>query len=118
MIPYDDLVAALSSWRARQGLPVNMVGNTGSGPHAKQGSGPNRAPPAPPSASRPGMPVAAEADEVAEVLEEEAYENEGADYGMQFDANANNEVEPTSIGQAPERPTEMDMGEDRGRDDW
>ena len=26
MIPYDDLVAALSAWRARQGLPVSTLG--------------------------------------------------------------------------------------------
>jgi len=26
MIPYDDLVAALSAWRARQGLPVSTMG--------------------------------------------------------------------------------------------
>ena len=58
MIPYDDLVAALSAWRARQGLPVSMLGGgapqagsgptpaPGSGPHgAKPGSGPNRGAP-------------------------------------------------------------------------
>lgn len=46
MIPYDDLVAALSAWRARQGLPVSTLGGgsaapqPGSGPHAQPGSGP------------------------------------------------------------------------------
>jgi len=70
MIPYDDLVAALTSWRARQGLPVasgalpvpgsgptsipNSPGSgpvsggmrmAGSGPTAKPGSGPQRATP-------------------------------------------------------------------------
>ena len=39
MIPYDDLVAALSAWRARQGLPVSTMGGvpasaSRSGPHA------------------------------------------------------------------------------------
>jgi hypothetical protein len=69
MIPYDDLVAALTTWRARQGLPVAgaapspvpMTGSgpapasgptaaPGSGPTAKPGSGPNRGsmPPSPP----------------------------------------------------------------------
>ena len=35
MIPYDDLVAALSAWRARQGLPVSTMGAPPhkSGPH-------------------------------------------------------------------------------------
>ncbi|HEX4422295.1 MAG TPA: hypothetical protein VH165_30490 [Kofleriaceae bacterium] len=42
MIPYDDLVAALTSWRARQGLPVSQAAGA--------------APPAPP-APRP-TPVA------------------------------------------------------------
>jgi hypothetical protein len=48
MIPYDDLVAALQQWRARQGLPVSTMGGggtaaapqPGSGPHAQPGSGP------------------------------------------------------------------------------
>ncbi len=48
MIPYDDLVAALSAWRARQGLPVSTLGGAsssaapqpGSGPHGQPGSGP------------------------------------------------------------------------------
>jgi hypothetical protein len=47
MIPYDDLVAALQQWRARQGLPVSTMGGggtaaapqPGSGPHAQPGSG-------------------------------------------------------------------------------
>ena len=100
MIPYDDLVAALTQWRARQGLPVAMGGAgsggtpaPGSGPHAKGGSGPNV--------------QSARADSVvddAEVLEEEPYE-------------VGNDVEPTQMGEAPERPTESDMG-GGGREDW
>jgi hypothetical protein len=106
MIPYDDLVAALSAWRARQGLPVNTIGGTsGSGPH-KTGSGPNRAPP----------PMQAEPLEVSdELLDESAYENEGNDFAMPFGGGA--EPEPTAIADAPERPTEMDM-DDRDRNDW
>src|SRR4051794_5963924 len=72
MIPYDDLVAALSAWRARQGLPVSALGGAapqpgsgptampspGSGPMAKPGSGPNRGgPPAAPQRTKsPSMP--------------------------------------------------------------
>jgi hypothetical protein len=117
MIPYDDLVAALSQWRARQGLPVSTMGNAGSGgtpapgsgPHGSPGSGPNAA-----GSSRPGMAAAAAHDvDDAEVLEDDAYENEGVDYG------GGNEAEPTAIGTAPERPTETDMGGGGGgRDDW
>ena len=112
MIPYDDLVAALTQWRARQGLPVSMgsagSGGTpapGSGPHGAPGSGPNA------SSSRPGMAAATHEVDDAEVLEADAYENEGYAAG--------NEVEPTAIGSAPERPTENDMGGGGGgRDDW
>jgi hypothetical protein len=125
MIPYDDLVAALSAWRARQGLPVNQsAGSSGSGPHAqpgsgpnKAGSGPNKAPPVPPSSSRPNIPVAAAVDEeVAEVLEDEAYENEGNDFAMSFGQTGGANSDATAIGGAPERPTETDMGNDK--DDW
>ena len=109
MIPYDDLVAALSAWRARQGLPVNTIaGTSGSGPN-KAGSGPNRAPPPPPQA---------EPLEVSDELldDEAAYENEGNDFAMPFGASA--EPEPTAIANAPERPTEMDMGNGNDREDW
>ncbi len=88
MIPYDDLVAALTSWRARQGLPVSTVGGVpssgpipgsgpvmagsgpvmagsgpvmaGSGPVAKPGSGPQRAAPpmAPPKGGYQPPPLA------------------------------------------------------------
>ncbi len=126
MIPYDDLVAALSAWRARQGLPVNQAGS-GSGPTATPGSGPNKTgsgpnkapPPAPPSSSRPNIPVAAaeEPMEVAEELldEEAAYENEGNDFAMSFGQQGAN-ADATAIGEAPERPTEADLGNDK--DDW
>jgi hypothetical protein len=99
MIPYDDLVAALSQWRARQGLPVSAMGGgsggtpaPGSGPNARPGSGPNA------SSSRPGMAAAHDDLEVdsAAVLEDGDYE---------------------SAGEAPERPTESDLGRG-GRDDW
>jgi hypothetical protein len=103
MIPYDDLVAALSQWRARQGLPVSALGGGGSGGTPSPGSGPNSA-----SASRPGMAPAHDELEVdsAAVLDDEPY---GGEYP----------AEPTSMGEAPERPTESDMGSGgRGHDDW
>jgi hypothetical protein len=133
MIPYDDLVAALQAWRARQGLPVNQLGGggsgptpspgsgphakAGSGPNARPGSGPNRPPAPPPSASRPGMPVMqAEPEEVvADMLDEDAYENEGSDFSVGFGAGGGNS-DATAIGGAPERPTETDMRDDK--DDW
>jgi hypothetical protein len=127
MIPYDDLVAALSAWRSRQGLPVNQAAGSGSGPNAtsgsgpnKAGSGPNKAPPVPPSSSRPNMPVAAaeEPMEVADELldDEAAYENEGNDFAMAFGQGQAPAADATAIGGAPERPTETDMGDNK--DDW
>lgn len=144
MIPYDDLVAALSAWRARQGLPVSTLGGgakaqtgsgptpaPGSGPHgAKPASGPNRGapPPAPPRAKQPSIPPPlAAVDDALDVddtsMLEEHYENEGDDFAMAFNAKGNpdHDGEQTSIGGAPERPTEADMGNGGGpgnRDDW
>ena len=124
MIPYDDLVAALSAWRARQGLPVNTLGGKqgsgptaaptpGSGPTAKPSSGRTKAPSIPP-------PVEMHDEEVgdAEMLEEH-YETEGNDFAMPFNAGGG-EGEATSIGGAPERPTDENMSGrgGNGRDDW
>jgi hypothetical protein len=137
MIPYDDLVAALSAWRARQGLPVSTMGGggsgataaapgsgphaqPGSGPTAKPGSGPTRsAPPAPPSGRHNAVPPPlALGDEMQEVDEtallEEQYENEGQDFAMSFGGNQASDDSQTAIGNTP--------GEGRGgrsdRDDW
>jgi hypothetical protein len=124
MIPYDDLVAALSNWRARQGLPVSTLGKQPSGgtpvaaPPAP-GSGPRTAPPmAPPRAASP--PPLETQDDVHEVddaamLDEGAYENEGNDFAMSFGGGG--EAEATSIGGAPERPTDPSDPR-RGGDDW
>ena len=165
MIPYDDLVAALAAWRARQGLPVastptagsgptpTAVPNTGSGGYAssgyasggsggyasggsggyasygsgpvaaKPGSGPTRgAPPAPPKGGGyqpPPLAPSETADDSLDVddealLEEAHYENEGADFGVPFNAERNDE-ESTTMGTAPERDsfggeTELDPG--------
>ena len=135
MIPYDDLVAALSAWRARQGLPVSTMGGgsaaapqPGSGPHNQPGSGPygNRgAPPAPPRGKQPSVPPPmAMGDELHEVddaeMLEEHYENEGGDFAMAFGGN----TEDTSANaEAPERPTEPNdfnggRGGRGGRNDW
>ena len=124
MIPYDDLVAALSNWRARQGLPVSTLGKQPSGgtPVAAApapGSGPRTAPPpAPPRApSPPPMEAHEDVHEVddAAMLDENAYENEGADFAMNFGAGQSDEA--TSIGSAPERPTDPSDPRNRG-EDW
>lgn len=133
MIAYDDLVQALTAWRARQGLPTSEIGGvvapgsgptvapmtgsgptpmTGSGPTAKPGSGPQRAaPPAPPKGGYNPPPLASPdtADDSLDVedealLEETHYENEGADFAMNFGGgNVEQDAESTTLGHAPER---------------
>ena len=137
MIPYDDLVAALSNWRARQGLPVSTLGKQpsggtpvpqmtqpGSGPMPGSGptpgSGPRTAPPmAPPKSPAPLMDAHDDVHEVddAAMLDDAVYENEGSDFAMSFGntGGGGDEAEATSIGGAPERPTNPNGG--RG-EDW
>jgi hypothetical protein len=115
MIPYDDLVAALQAWRARQGLPVSTqqpqvaVANTSNG---QPQSRPGTPPPAPPPTSgkrtitAPRMPLplapvdtadehldALEVEEheavESSLIEESHYENEGDDFAMSFGNNGN-----------------------------
>lgn len=71
------------------------------------------------SASSSGPAMSVTHDEVvdADELEAEAYDADGGEYGGGGYDAGNNDVEPTSIGTAPERPTETDMG-GGGRDDW
>ena len=77
---------------------------------------------APPRAKAPSMPppLANTIDDAVDVddsaMLEEQYETEGNDFSMPFNA-AGGDGEATSIGGAPERPTEADMG-GNGRDDW
>jgi hypothetical protein len=101
MIPYDDLVAALAAWRARQGLPV--------APQAAAAQAPSRgrAAPAAPSpaaprpargAAAPAAPAAASDYDDAALVEDAGYDS-GEDFVMQLGAEA---AESTAIGAAPE----------------
>ncbi|HEX4451699.1 MAG TPA: hypothetical protein VH143_12560 [Kofleriaceae bacterium] len=96
MIPYDDLVAALQAWRARQGLPVStqQVANPSNGQPqpsiAAQSSRPGTPPPPPPApptsgkrtTTAPRMPVPLPlapvdtADEHLDALEVEEHDHE------------------------------------------
>jgi len=104
MIPYDDLVAALTAWRARQGLPVT--------PSAADAPPRGRAAPATPPAAaprtapRPAAPVDASSGDFEDALVEESYDG-GEDYVMQLGAETS---EPTAIGSAPAPP--------RGKRPW
>jgi hypothetical protein len=108
MISYDDLVAALQAWRARQGLPVEQqtAGTTsGSGPRsvAPPPPAPRTNPPAPPPmGARAPMPLAAPEEthedlgdlqehEIEEhAIDEAHYENEGDDFAMSFGQDGHN----------------------------
>jgi hypothetical protein len=111
MIPYDDLVAALSSWRARQGLPTEQL--AGAPAPAPKAATPTPAPAAArPAAARPAAggkparaasPVAIAHDDSFDVddsslLEEASYEGDYAGYG------GGEPGEATAIGTAPAPP--------------
>ena len=113
MIPYDELVIALQTWRAKQGLPVAQLSGALTPPPAvtapamaapgrtappsappKGGFLGNVATPPPLSAPDEGLDV-----EEAALLEEASYENEGDDFVTTFGSQAD-DGESTSIGSA------------------
>ncbi len=106
MIPYDDLVDALTTWRARQGLPVAQPAVTA--PRAAAPPPARSAPPvAPPRAASAPVaaatgPASSEDFDEGSLVEEAAYDA-GDDYVMPLGG-----VEPagesTAIGVAPEAP--------------
>jgi hypothetical protein len=108
MIPYDDLVAALTTWRARQGLPTGQI--AGAAPpaaaaqaapqaaHPTPASGPTRRPT--PASGRPVTDDSFDVEESA-LLDEASFDSEFASaFGAVDDG------ESTSIGSAPS-PDEM-----------
>jgi hypothetical protein len=148
MIPYEELVIALQTWRAKQGLPVGQLSGAltppppappppqragppvapprmgGTGPQAAFGG--NVAPPPPLAAPEESLDV----DESA-LIDEAHYENEGNDFAMEFAGAAApglDDGESTSIGNVPDprgsQTTLDDAGEapppsNRNRnDDW
>ena len=108
MIPYDDLVAALQNWRAKQGLPVSTLGVSPSAPTpapmAKSPSGPKSAPPPPRAKGSSIPPPLQNVDTVEEVeeheIDESSYENEGDDFAMGFGGQKDS---MTEIGGPPSR---------------
>src|ERR1700755_3158668 len=99
MIPYDELVIALQTWRAKQGLPVaQMSGQLTPPPVAST-------PPAPPRPAQAFLgnvatppPLAAETHEDSldvdgALIEEAQYENDGDDFAMAFGQSGAQAVE-------------------------
>ena len=121
MIPYDDLVAALTSWRSRQGLPTAQIASPGPAAAPKQAAPPAPAPaPAPARPTPAGRPAALVIDpthedsldvDEASLLDESSFDSE---LGMAFDAA---EIgESTSIGVAPSpRSAEVESDDVRPR---
>lgn len=126
MIPYDDLVIALQTWRAKQGLPVAQLSGALTPPPpveqpafvaaAPAGFPQRAAPPAAPLARNQGFlgnvatppPLAANDDSLDDVdasalIEESHYEPEGDDFAMAFAAGKGGDQgeEATAISAAP-----------------
>lgn len=127
MIPYDDLVVALSAWRVRKGLPgtPGASGAVGSAaaprPVAVQPSGPRTAPPgAPPPARAPAVVVAHDTSDDsldvddAALLDDEAHDTgePAGNYAMAFEHEPG---EATAIG-VPPPPRASEGGINTGDD--
>ena len=140
MIPYEELVVALQTWRAKQGLPVGQLSGALTPPPMMAapvaapipGSGPQRSGPpvAPPKSGSTGPqqaflgnvatppPLAApeeslDVDESA-LIEEAHFDTEGEDFEVPFGAAgrvAVDDGESTSIGAPPPRASEHTLDE-------
>lgn len=138
MIPYDDLVAALATWRARQGLPVARgAAAAPTPPPAPRPAAPARAaapapsrgaapapartapPVAPPRSALPSAQiVSSELDDFDDgaLIEDSAYDPGGDDYVLPLGEPTG---ESTAIGGAPV-PSEGLLTAKRGKrpNDW
>lgn len=131
MIPYDDLVVALTTWRARQGLPVGQLSAqltpppvttsaqyvaatvpTASGSSGSGGTRPAPPPPRGNTGARAAIPPPLESPTEDSLDVDDAALLEENDFAMQFPAGAasrdtvasmEHEPESTAIGSAPLR---------------
>jgi hypothetical protein len=142
MIPYEELVIALQTWRAKQGLPVGQLSGALTPPPVVAPPPMRASPPmAPPSKGSTGPqqaflgnvatppPLGEDSLDVDEsaLIEEGHLEAEGDDFAMAFGtagAPASDENESTAVGDVPDdRPTQTTLGDgappSRNRnDDW
>jgi hypothetical protein len=108
MIPYDDLVVALATWRARQGLPIaQLTGTSAAPPPPAARAAPPSAPPRTTTAPHPQ--VAAEVNELEErevsvgtLIEDGRYDPTDDEFSMALGVLAVESSGPTAIGGAPE----------------
>ena len=112
MIAYEELVVALQTWRARQGLPVTQLSGSLTPPPAARA-----APPAapPPKASTPPTPPAKAAAppplapppedsldvEDAALLDDSHYEDPAENFTMKFGNDVESDAESTNIQSEP-----------------
>lgn len=121
MIPYEELVVALQTWRAKQGLPVGQLSGALTPPPVvappPQRAGPPSAPPGKGStgpqqaflgnvATPPPLAAPEESLDVDEsaLIEEAHDEIEGGDFEMAFGASARavpDDHESTAVGDVP-----------------
>jgi len=126
MIPYDDLVVALATWRARQGLPVVQVAGATPRPARAPTPAPapaRRGPPqAPPRSATPPAPVAGELEDFDgdALVEDSPYDPAGEDYVVSLVGSVEQPGESAAIGEAPEQVTEGLLVPKRGKrnPDW
>jgi hypothetical protein len=148
MIPYDDLVAALATWRARQGLSVAQPAGAAPAPTAKGSAAPaGKTPPArAPSSPQPVVRVATPAapprpatapraavpappalsgrndfdDSEGAAVDGGNYDNTGDDFVMSVADDSVETGEATAIGGAPEAPADGLLVPKRGKrnPDW
>lgn len=112
MIPYEELVFALQSWRAKQGLPVEAAMVPGSGPATTA-----------PGADPHG--AAYEVDDAA-LIDESSYAADGGDFVSEFgEPGSESGPEATAIGGMPLPETTLDEPEAEledehrpDREDW
>ncbi len=116
MIPYEDLVIALQTWRAKQGLPVGQLSGALMPPAALTAtsmapSGPPAPPPKQAFLGNVAMPppLAAPNDDSLDVddaalIEEAHYETEGDDFAMNFAGQQHLSDDATAIGRSPTPP--------------
>jgi hypothetical protein len=120
MIPYEDLVIALQSWRAKQGLPVGQLSGALTPPPAAPPPFMADAPVATPFLSNIATPppLAAPPEDSLDVddaalIEEASYDAEAGDFAMAFGEVSPEPEDATSIGAPPpiSRPSDTTLDE-------
>ncbi len=111
MIPYEELVVALQTWRARQGLPVTQLsGSLAMPPPAPPAKAPpppmQSKPPAPPPKTPVPPPLQRPSHdsldvEDAALLDDGVYEPEGDNFSMKFGQHeVEHDAEATNVAEA------------------